>query len=398
MLHLNATPNTATRTDEETFKVLVLDQYTKNVLAPLLRVNDLRKHGVTLHLMIEAERQPIPDVPAVYFVSESDANVDRIAADARQGLYDSLYINFVGHVPLPLLDRLASVAARDASAQRITQVFDKYLSFISLETGLFSLGLHDTYVALNDPRKTDKEIEVRCVLSRASLSALRHLSQAEVDRVVEGLFCVLATAGVVPIIRCPKGGAAEHVAQKLSERIRAHLTQRNNLFSEAPTGLSASLTRPLLCLFDRNFELSVVLQHSWTYKPLVHDVLGMSLNRISIAEGAGGPSSPRAGGKKSYEVCMCPHAWRTKPHRFNIACIYRWGTVTRFGPSTAESSSPRLLRRSKTLWLHTNRFALSLQARTCTTTKMHRPQSRSTGRQAQTCSTQTRPIKQPPAT
>lgn len=121
---------------------------------------------------------------------------------------------------------------------------------------------------------------------------------------MEGLFCVLATAGVVPIIRCPKGGAAEHVAQKLCERIRTHLAHRNSLFSEAPTGLSASLTRPLLCLFDRNFELSVVLQHSWTYKPLVHDVLGMALNRVTVADGAGGPSSPRAGaaGKKSYEV------------------------------------------------------------------------------------------------
>ena len=33
---------------------------------------------------------------------------------------------------------------------------------------------------------------------------------------------------------------------------------RNNLLNEGSTGLSASLSRPLLCLFDRNFELSVV--------------------------------------------------------------------------------------------------------------------------------------------
>ena len=33
------------------YKVLVLDQYTKDILAPLLRVNDLRKHGITLHLV-----------------------------------------------------------------------------------------------------------------------------------------------------------------------------------------------------------------------------------------------------------------------------------------------------------------------------------------------------------
>lgn len=180
---------------------------------------------------------------------------------------------------------------------------------------------------------------------------------------MEGLFCVLATAGVVPIIRCPKGGAAEHVAQKLCARISSHITQRNNLFSEAPTGLSASLTRPLLCLFDRNFELSVVLQHSWTYKPLVHDVLGMSLNRITIAEGPGGPSSPRAGGrggaKKSYEVgcrwLLCGVGSTCVRVQYVTPCIPRLGMGMCFGQSTVESSFPRWQRRWKTWWLRTNR-------------------------------------------
>ena len=56
----------------------------------------------------------------------------------------------------------------------------------------------------------------------------------------------------------PQGGAAQHVAAQLDQRIREHLKLRNNLFSEAAAGLVTSLNRPLLCLFDRNFELSVV--------------------------------------------------------------------------------------------------------------------------------------------
>lgn len=44
----------------------------------------------------------------------------------------------------------------------------------------------------------------------------------------------------------------------LEARIREHLKLRGNLFSEGSTGLAASLSRPLLVLFDRNFELSVV--------------------------------------------------------------------------------------------------------------------------------------------
>ncbi len=58
---------------------------------------------------------------------------------------------------------------------------------------------------------------------------------------------------------------------QLDAKLRDALAGRTSLFSEASgsAGLAASLHRPLLCLFDRNFELSVVLQHSWTYKPLV---------------------------------------------------------------------------------------------------------------------------------
>ena len=94
-------------------------------------------------------------------------------------------------------------------------------------------------------------------------------TQAAVSSIVEGLFSVCVTLGVVPIIRCPRGGAAEHVAGLLDGKLRDALKARSNVFTEGVLGLSASLSRPLLCLFDRNFDLSAALQHSWTYKPLV---------------------------------------------------------------------------------------------------------------------------------
>ena len=46
----------------------------------MMQVSDLRKHGVTLHLMISSERQSIPDVPAIYFVEATEENVRLIVA------------------------------------------------------------------------------------------------------------------------------------------------------------------------------------------------------------------------------------------------------------------------------------------------------------------------------
>ena len=109
LLHLNA-PQSALNQggDDDLYKVLVLDSYTKTVIAPLLRINDLRKHGITMHLMLENEREKIPDTPAVYFVQAKEEAVRRIVADAAGALYDSLHLNFTPHLPKPLMEQLAT--------------------------------------------------------------------------------------------------------------------------------------------------------------------------------------------------------------------------------------------------------------------------------------------------
>lgn len=204
------------------------------------------------------------------------------------------------------------------------QVFDQYTAFVALEPTLFSLGLPEAYVDLNDPTARDYQIEVcgwggvsawkgrpadlaACMNECQVVMLMYHAHficlclQAAVTSVVDGLFSVCVTLGTVPIIRCPRGGAAEHVAALLDQKLRDSLKARNNLFSEGVLGLSASLTRPLLCLFDRNFDLSAAVQHAWTYKPLVQDVLGLKLNRITLAsEATPGPAGPVAGESREY--------------------------------------------------------------------------------------------------
>jgi hypothetical protein len=67
------------------------------------------------------------------------------------------------------------------------------------------------------------------------------------DRIVSGLFSVVVTMGVVPIIRCPKGGAAEDISAKLDRRLRDHiLNSKTNLFSDNKS--SAVSSRPVLVI------------------------------------------------------------------------------------------------------------------------------------------------------
>ncbi|KAH7835335.1 hypothetical protein Vadar_025141 [Vaccinium darrowii] len=282
MLNLNQPVNPTGTANEEVYKILIFDKFCQDILSPLIHVKDLRKHGVTLYFLIDKDRKPVHDVPAVYFVQPTSSNVHRIVADASRSLYDSFHLNFSSSIPRQQLEDLASGTLNSGSIDRVSKVHDQYLEFVTLEDNLFSLAYKSCFAQLNDPSAGDREIE------------------EIVEKIVSGLFCVLATLAVVPIIRCPRGGPAEMVASLLDQRLRDHLLVKNNLFSEGGS-FAGSFQRPILCLFDRNFELSVAIQHDFRYRPLVHDVLGLRLNRLNV--------QGEKGGMKSFELDRLDPFW-----------------------------------------------------------------------------------------
>ena len=122
------------------WKILVLDQQTKDILATVLRVQDLRDVGVTLHVWVDnrfyighlrihlfarqlhSSRPIMPDVPAIYFVAPTMENIDRIAEDLRAGLYERFYLSFVEPISRALLEELATRVASDGTGDLVTKV------------------------------------------------------------------------------------------------------------------------------------------------------------------------------------------------------------------------------------------------------------------------------------
>ena len=88
---------------------------------------------------LHADRPSLPDVPAVYFVSPTSANIQRIASDLRKGLYASTYINFTRALPKHLLEEFAETVAKDGTVEGVEQVcpsLPSSLRAISLRVGL----------------------------------------------------------------------------------------------------------------------------------------------------------------------------------------------------------------------------------------------------------------------
>ncbi|KIY73526.1 Sec1-like protein [Cylindrobasidium torrendii FP15055 ss-10] len=301
LLNLNATQDTPataragsgfkapTPAGPPVWKILVLDHQTKDVLATVLRVQDLRDVGVTLHVQLHSNRPPLPDVPAVYFVSPTRANIERIAEDLEKNLYESFHLNFSDPLPRSMLEDLAAAVARDGTEEQVKEVVDQYLSFIAPSPCLFSLLPPPPVVpAIPNAQPPATEIPASTYAILNSPSSTEQQIEAEIERVAAGLFSAIATLGHVPYIRAPRGNAAEMVAKKLEVKIRdavitasrSHGTP-STLFAQDTSGLS-NLQRPLLLILDRNIDMVSMVSHGWTYQALVSDCLEIKLNRVVI--------------------------------------------------------------------------------------------------------------------
>lgn len=203
---------------------------------------------------------------AVYFVEPTAENIERIAQDCREDLYDRVYLNFSRKVEQSLLMQLAKSLVESNRAGKIARVYDQYSDFVSLESRLFSC-YHEKSFAQLYAGSSEKAIS------------------SYLDSVVDSLFSVLATLGAIPVIRSCPNGAAQMAAERLHEKLRNSLQGggKSDLF-ENPRSGGSFFRRPLLVLVDRIQDLCVPLHHTMTYTALMNDILGMQANRVTVKD------------------------------------------------------------------------------------------------------------------
>uniref|UniRef100_A0A8P4GDL2 Sec1 family domain-containing protein 1 n=1 Tax=Dicentrarchus labrax TaxID=13489 RepID=A0A8P4GDL2_DICLA len=300
MLNFNAPPlkNTAA---EPVWKVLIYDRFGQDIISPLLSVKELRDMGITLHLLLHSDRDPIPDVPAIYFIMPTEENIDRICQDLRNQLYESYFLNFISAISRSKLEDIASAALAANAVSQVTKVYDQYLNFITLEDDMFVLCHQNkeliSYHAINRADIQDTDME------------------AIMDTIVDSLFCFFVTLGAVPIIRCPRGNAAEMVAVKLDKKLRENLRDaRNSLFTG--DNMATGQFRYKQCPPLRNVKNQPTMGEQIIMCVLllcVHQ--DFQLNRVAMEEGAGAEPSPAGArpkkkNRKTYDLTAADRFWQ----------------------------------------------------------------------------------------
>lgn len=188
--------------------MLVYDSDGRDIISPLLNIGALRARGVTLHMLINANREAVPDAPAVYFIRPTETNIRRVVEDCSKKLYRAIYLHFITRIDRSLLELLVQQLVAVNGVSMIAKIFDQYLDMIALEPNLFTLNIQNSFVLYNEPSLSESQI------------------RSFMNRVATGLLSTIRVMGSLPIIRCAPGGAAEMLSQELNSILKENISAK----------------------------------------------------------------------------------------------------------------------------------------------------------------------------
>ncbi|ORD94491.1 SLY1 [Enterospora canceri] len=220
------------------FKILIMDEHTRSILAPLFKLSELRDCGICAHYTLSNTRTQARDIPALYYIH--DFNL--VTQDVCRFIYSEYYINSSTQIKRAELENLAAKTSELQQANRIIAVNDTFTDFISLQNDLFSFNLKNSY--LNDYTR----------------------------EVTSGLFSVFVTLNEMPfVVANPKTtGIRSSILKMFDSKLR-----NSKMFKNA-------LQRPLCVIVERDVDLLTPLMHTLGFYELISDLFDVELNKVNL--------------------------------------------------------------------------------------------------------------------
>ncbi|KAF8261652.1 Sec1-like snare protein [Lactarius quietus] len=135
------------------WKILVIDEHSQQLLNSVLKQFDILEENVTLIESITSNREAQPSFDAVYILTPTSANIDRIIRDFSNGRqqYAGAHLFFVDALADELFQRLTSSPAEPF----LRGLQDLYINFWAMEAQAFSLRVPEHFFSMYSPPRSD---------------------------------------------------------------------------------------------------------------------------------------------------------------------------------------------------------------------------------------------------
>ncbi|BCS29450.1 Sec1 family protein [Aspergillus puulaauensis] len=245
--------NTIRSTGGNNWKVLVLDEASRDLIYNAVKEDDILNLNVTNIEQIEERRQSNQPMDALYILSALPHITDCVLADFERKRYRKSYLVWTSFLDPGLrarFDRSQMVQEQLAGFQTIS------IDYFPRESRL---------VTFRDPWSFPVLFHPDCNhLIRQHLATLAHKAVS-----------ICATLGEYPVIRYYRPRTPTHEASVLCSHLARFIQEELDQFAQFNRGFPPQSPRPrgVLLVVDRSMDLFAPLIHEFTYQSMVHDLL-----------------------------------------------------------------------------------------------------------------------------
>ena len=236
-------------------KVLLVDQETIGIVSMVFTQSNILEKEVFLVERIEATQKAperMKHVKAICFLRPTPQNFLLLNNELKDARYSEYYLYFSNIVPHQRLEQLAN----SDELEVVAQVQEYFADYYAINPELFSLNLPSTSGLTNDE------------------SLWAPYEESIFSRMVDGLFAAAISLRMNPVIRYSRNSP---LCQKLAQSLQQRFESEQSLIEALrPQGASVVL------IVDRRDDPVTPLLNQWTYQAMLHELVGLEKNRVSI--------------------------------------------------------------------------------------------------------------------
>ncbi|KAM3955765.1 vacuolar protein sorting 45 [Aphomia sociella] len=233
-------------------KVILMDKETTSIVSMVFSQSEILQKEVYLFERIDSHSKwdNLKHMKCIVFLRPTSENIALLSRELRYPKYGVYFIYFSNVISKADVKTLAECDEQEA-VREVQEVFADYLA---VDRHLFSFNI------------------TGCLHGRM-------WNQQHLQRCSQGLLALLLSLKRRAVVRYE---AASEPCARLAERVR-DLLRREAVLIDNNIPFNGDIPTPQLLIIDRRDDPVTPLLNQWTYQAMVHELVGIHNNRVSLA-------------------------------------------------------------------------------------------------------------------
>ncbi|XP_016340061.1 syntaxin-binding protein 3-like isoform X1 [Sinocyclocheilus anshuiensis] len=234
----------------EVWKILILDHFTTRLLSSCCKMSDLMSEGITIVEDLHKNREPVPEMKAIYFMRPTAMCIDAFINDFKpKPKYKAAYVFFTDFCPDDLFDKM-----KKSCAKHIKVCKEINISFLPLEAQVFSCDNAEAFKSIYTPNSQDRD--------------------QTLETIADQIVTLCATLDEYPGVRFKKDLNLNY-GKKLAELVDNKLARHYELDDNSK---KKGKTQAQLLIVDRALDPVSPILHELTYQAMAFDLIPIKDN------------------------------------------------------------------------------------------------------------------------